>query len=79
VIKILLYKFAAQVHASGIQFKDFRISLTSPNNMTVREKFIQLVLDSIPSEDYSLRIYNPSCLTVKEQWKVRITKIFYCL
>ena len=65
-----LTELAAKINGSGIEFKDFRISLTAPNLSTVREKFVQLLLESIPHEEVSTRMYNTSCLTVKEDWKI---------
>ncbi len=34
------------------------------------KKFVELALNSIPKEEMSLRLFNPSYSTVKEQWKI---------
>lgn len=34
------------------------------------KRFIELVLNSIPNDELSLRLFNPNYLTVKEQWKI---------
>lgn len=65
-----LTQLANEINSSGIQFKDFRISATMPNQISMREKFIVATLNSIPSSDVSLKIHNPSGLSVKEQWKI---------
>ncbi|CAF0902277.1 unnamed protein product [Brachionus calyciflorus] len=65
-----LKELADRVNNCGIQFRDFRISLTASNVSTLREKFIELLLESIPISEISLRLYNPKCLSVKELWKI---------
>lgn len=34
---MILFKLANDINNAGIQFKDFRISLTAPNNTALRE------------------------------------------
>lgn len=65
-----LTELADQVNNYGIQFKDFRISLTTPNVSVLREKFIRLLLDNIPLEELPTKLYNPKCLSIKADWKI---------
>lgn len=37
------FKLADEIKNSGIQFKDFRISLTAPNSSALREVFINII------------------------------------